>query len=160
LDSLRYFWHRKSPDEFGQDLTAVLQHYIAAWRPKRVILVGYSFGADVLPFGYNRLPDGLRKRVAMLALLGFGAAADFEIRVTGWLGAAASTAALPVKPEMERIPGALVQCFYGEDEDDSACPGLADRGAEVVKTPGAHHFGGDYPLLVQRILAGLGRRGT
>ncbi len=161
LDSLRYFWHRKSPDEFGGDLTAVLQHYVAAWHPKRVILVGYSFGADVLPFGYNRLPDPLRARVAMLALLGFGTAADFEIRVTGWLGAAASAGALPVMPEMERIPGALVQCFYGEDEAaDSACPGLAGRGAEVVKTPGAHHFGGDYPALTQRILAGLGRRGT
>jgi type IV secretory pathway VirJ component len=161
LDSLRYFWHRKSPDQFGQDLAAVLQHYTALWHPKRVILVGYSFGADVLPFGFNRLPDGARKHVAMLALLGFSTAADFEIRVTGWLGASASTRALPVMPEMERIPGALVQCFYGEDDAaESACPALAARGAEVVKTPGAHHFGGDYPLLVQRILAGLGKRGT
>ena len=160
LDSLRYFWHRKSPDEFGQDLTAVLQHYSDAWHPKRIILIGYSFGADVLPFGYNRLPYALRKRVAMLALLGFAPAADFEIRVTGWLGAAPSGVALPVQPEMERISGPLVQCFYGEDEADSACPEQAVRGSEVVKTPGSHHFGGDYSLLVQRIMAGLVKRGT
>jgi type IV secretory pathway VirJ component len=68
--------------------------------------------------------------------------------------------ALPVQPEMEQIRGALVQCFYGEDETDSACPEQAARGSEVVKTPGSHHFGGDYKLLVQRIMAGLEKRGT
>ena len=159
-DSLRYFWHRKSPDDFGRDLAAVLRDYTVKWHPKRVILIGYSFGADVLPFGYARLPDGLRHKVAMIALLGFAKAADFEIQVTGWLGAAASARALPTAPEMEHVPGGLVQCFYGEDEADSACPDLAGRGAEVVKTPGSHHFGGDYAALVQRILAGLNRRGT
>jgi type IV secretory pathway VirJ component len=159
-DSLRYFWHRKGPDDFGRDLAAVLRDYTAKWHPKRIILIGYSFGADVLPFGYNRLPDGLRHKVAMLALLGFAKTADFEIQVTGWLGAAASSRALPTAPEIEPIPGGLVQCFYGEDEDDSACPDLAKRGAEVVKTPGSHHFGGDYAALVQRMLAGLNRRGT
>ena len=159
-DALHYFWHRKSPNDFGRDLAAVLHDYDARWRPKRVMLIGYSFGADVLPFGFNRLPPSLKARVSMISLLGLGTAADFEIRVTGWLGASASAQALPEAPEMDTIPGALVQCFYGEDEDDSACPNLARRGAEVIKTPGAHHFGGDYAALAQQILVGLRRRGT
>ena len=41
-----------------------------ARRKQRVLLVGYSFGADVLPFVVNRLPPDLRDRVASVSLLG------------------------------------------------------------------------------------------
>ena len=50
------------------------------------------------------------------------------------------------------------QCFYGQDEKDSACPDLAQRGAEVIRTTGGHHFDGDYEALARRILAGFERR--
>ncbi|PRY01109.1 virulence factor family protein [Paraburkholderia sp. BL25I1N1] len=151
-DSLRYFWSEKPPAQTSRDLARVMQTYGARWNAQHIALVGYSFGADVMPFAYNRLPEALRAKVALIALLGFAPDADFQIRVGGWLGMPASDKALKVQPELTRVPPAIVQCFYGENEKDTLCPTLTKSGIEVIRTSGDHHFGGDYNSLEKRIL--------
>jgi type IV secretory pathway VirJ component len=158
LDSLRYFWHLKTADQLAKDLATILRVYSARWHSQHVALVGYSFGADVAPFAFNRLPDDLRGKITSIALLAFSQSADFEISVTGWLGAPPTDAALPVAPEIAQIPSRLIQCFYGEEEADSACPSLAKSGAEVIATAGGHHFDGDYAALVRQIRDGIAKR--
>jgi type IV secretory pathway VirJ component len=97
--------------------------------------------------------------VVQLSLLGFAKTTDFEISIAGWLGAAAGKDAAPTEPALASIDPAMIQCFYGADEDDSVCPDLATMGkAEVIRTGGGHHFGGNYDALAQRILEGLRRR--
>jgi type IV secretory pathway VirJ component len=157
-DSLRYFWRKRTPQQTANDLAAVLNTFMAEWHAREIALIGYSFGADVLPFVYNRLPSTLRSRVVLIALLGFAKSADFEIQVYGWLGLPPGPKALPVSPELAKIPPALIQCFYGEEEGDTACPQLASQGVEVIRTPGGHHFDGHYTALADRILDGLKRR--
>ncbi len=157
-DSLHYFWQRKTPEETARDLARVIAVYSARWHAAHVALIGYSFGADVLPFLYNRLPEQQRREVAVMSLLGFADAADFEIHITGWLGMPPTAAALPVAPEMAKIPGRLVQCFYGADETDSDCQALAKSGATLVRTGGGHHFGHDYDAMAARILEGWRKR--
>jgi type IV secretory pathway VirJ component len=157
LDSLRYFWSAKTPEQTAHDVGRVIQAYSARWQIKSVALIGYSFGADVLPFAYNRLPQAIRDKVSIMSLLGLAQGADFEIRVTGWLGMTAGEAALPAYPEIAKVRPALVQCFYGEDESDTICPTLAKTGAAVIRTPGGHHFGGDYEHLARTILDGWRR---
>ena len=157
-DSLRYFWRRRTPDELARDLDDVIRTYSDRWRAPNVMLIGYSFGADVLPFAYNRLPEGSRALVKQVSLLGFSRSADFTVHVTAWLGAGPSAKALPTAPETARIDPALVQCVYGRDEHRSACPDLEKSGAEVIATAGGHHFDSDYDGLAQKILAGLDRR--
>lgn len=157
-DSLRYFWRRKSPEQTAADLSNVISAYRRKWSVEKVALIGYSFGADLLPAAYNRLPAADRQRVAMISLLGVEPKADWEIRVAGWFGAAPSEQATPLKPELAKIPSDLFQCYYGAEEKDSDCSALDDRRAETVKTPGGHHFGGDYDAITRDILAGLKRR--
>lgn len=152
-DSLRWFWRRKTPDQVAEALARILRHYGNTWGARNVALVGYSFGADILPFAYNRLPPDLRGRVALMSLLGFEPKADFEIQVSGWLGLPPSSQALDVRPEIAKVPPGIVQCFYGADEDDSDCPRLQGTGAHLVRTEGGHHFGGDYAALARDILA-------
>jgi type IV secretory pathway VirJ component len=157
-DSLRYFWHRRTPDDVARDLNAAIERYAQQWDARAVALIGYSFGADVLPFAYNRLPNASRALVEQVSLLGFSPSADFQFHVTAWLGAEASSDALPTLPEVSRISPELVQCFYGRDEEDSLCPELKARGVEVIETTGGHHFDGDYPALAARILTGFQQR--
>jgi type IV secretory pathway VirJ component len=111
-----------------------------------------------LPFAYKRLPRTLLSHVVLISLLGLAKSADFEIRVSGWMGLPPGPEALPVSPELARIPPQLMQCFYGEKESDRACPTLAARGVEVIRSRGGHHFGGDYGALAERIMAGLKQR--
>jgi type IV secretory pathway VirJ component len=157
-DSLRYFWRKKTPAQTAASMAAVLKTFMADWDANEVALIGYSFGADVLPFVYNRLPPNLRSRVVLIALLGFAKSADFEIQVYGWLGLPPGPEALPEAPELAKIPTDLIQCFYGERESDTACPQLAPRGVEVIRTPGGHHFDGNYAVLADDILNGLKHR--
>ncbi|SAK94701.1 bacterial virulence protein VirJ [Caballeronia catudaia] len=154
IDSLRYFWSEKTPQQTANDIARVIRAYNARWHTSHVALLGYSFGADVMPFAYNRLPDAARDQVSYISLMGFSPEADFQIRVTGWLGMPASEKALKVRPELNKLPPSMVQCIYGEKEEDTLCPQLTKTGIEVVKLPGDHHFGGDYDALARRILAG------
>jgi type IV secretory pathway VirJ component len=47
LNSLKYFWSARTADETARDVTRILRHYFDAWHKTRVLLVGYSFGADL-----------------------------------------------------------------------------------------------------------------
>ncbi|HWU39792.1 MAG TPA: AcvB/VirJ family lysyl-phosphatidylglycerol hydrolase, partial [Candidatus Acidoferrum sp.] len=59
VNSLQYFWTRRTPETAGADLNRILRHYLTAWNKRSVILAGYSMGADVLPFMADRLPPDL-----------------------------------------------------------------------------------------------------
>jgi type IV secretory pathway VirJ component len=160
VDSLRYFWSARTPQQVGADLARIVAHYMAAWHIGHVVLVGYSFGADILPFAYNGLAPDLQRHVALISLLAPQRAADFEIQTLGWLGAGPSDAARPIPPQTARLDRAKVQCFFGTDDaDDSLCTHPAARGMEVIGRPGGHHFAHDYQGLARQILAGACRRG-
>jgi type IV secretory pathway VirJ component len=151
LNSLRYFWHARTPEDAASDVARVLRHYLAAWTAKDFLLVGYSFGADVLPFIVNRLPDDLHARVASVNLLGLSTSATFEIHVSDWLPGTES-GGMPVLPEVSAIQNSAVLCLYAENEHDSLCPQLPANRVTSVQLAGGHHFGGDYTALGDRIL--------
>jgi type IV secretory pathway VirJ component len=156
VDSLRYFWSARTPASGALDIDRLMRFYQTRWSRKRVILIGYSQGADVLPFMVNRLSPVARDRVALLVLMGLGQKADFEFRMTNWV--MSSQNGLPIRPEVERLPDGLAMCVYGADEDDSNCPGLDPRRVQLVKMPGGHHFDGNYAGLADAILQAAARR--
>jgi len=157
LDSLQYFWTRRTPEQSAADLGRILTHYLAAWHKTRAALVGYSRGADVLPFMASRLPPELRAKIALVALLGPATSVDFEFHLSDWLGGAASDQALPTKPEVEKLRGLNVVCMHGKEETDSLCPQLPADLARRDERAGAHHFDGDYEALAQAILGAIPR---
>lgn len=158
VDSLRYFWRARTPDEVAADLARILAAYSAHWQRPRVLLIGYSFGAGILPFAYNRLPADDRARIVQLSLLGVEPRAAFEFSVGGWLGDEPPPGTPEVLPELRRIPAAIVQCVMGEEEPHSLCRDPALAGAEIIRTSGGHHFDGDYQALARRLLDGAQRR--
>jgi type IV secretory pathway VirJ component len=151
LNSLKYFWSARTPEQTARDVERILRHYLAAWNKQRVLLVGYSFGADVLPFVVTRLPADLRQRVASVSLLGIDANASFEVRVSDWVGG--DTGGPATQPELGRIAPLPVLCLYGEGEKDSICPGLPQGMATREQVGSGHHFSGEYATLAERILA-------
>lgn len=156
FDTLKYFWKRKDPAAAARDLARVIAHYSDHWRRGRVMLIGYSFGADVLPFLWNNLDDAARAKVADVTLLGLAEDASFEITVGGWVGIAPSEA-VPTIPEIMRIVGPHVVCIYGQEEDSDACPQLRGSKVEVIALPGDHHFDGHYQKLAEMVLARFAR---
>lgn len=152
LNSLEYFWKRRTPDSAARDLQRIVEGYLAAWHKQKVILIGYSRGADVLPFMANRLSPDLLKRTRLVALLGLEKDVEFEFHVQDWLSSRNSSSALPVLPEVEKLRGVPLLCIAGEYESDSLCRKLDPKLATTVILKGGHHFGGDYANLSRIIL--------
>ena len=157
VDCLRYFWSERKPEEVAADLSRILSTARAAWGTPRALLIGYSFGADILPFAVNRLSDEERSGVAQVTLLGPEAHAPFEIQVTGWLGQI-DREAPAVLPELMRLDLSRVQCIYGEEDEDAICPAPELARAEIIRTAGGHHFDEDYDALAERVLSAARRR--
>jgi type IV secretory pathway VirJ component len=151
LDSLRYYWTARTPSGVASDTDRMIRYYLAHFGKRRVLLIGYSQGADVLPFAVNRLPEATRARVALTAVMGMSEHALFEFHLSSWVSDSNSGPA--TLPEINRITGMPVLCIYGADEDDSLCPKLDPNRYILVKLKGGHHFDGDYANLANQILA-------
>lgn len=157
FDMLRYLWKARSPEETANAVASAIERYTQRWQRRRVLLVGYSLGGDVLPFVVNRLPPQTRQKLALSAVLAPSKYVEFEFHPWDWISDdddARNPRALPLDPELAAVRSRLL-CVYGSDEKaDSACPPLAGRNAqvEILALPGAHHFDGDYTALAKRLL--------
>ena len=155
LNSLKYFWKRRTPEEASIDLERIMRYYLNSWRKKKVILIGYSLGADVLAFMVNRLPEELRSKIQIAVLLGPSHNVDFEFHLTNWIGGTQGKNALQVKPEVEKLKGTKILCFYGEGDKDTICPELDTSLATVIPEKGGHRVRSNYDPIVQKILEEL-----
>ena len=168
---------RRTPDDLARDVARIARAYLARWGRDRLVLLGYSRGADFLPFVATRLAPDVGDRVALVVLYAADRDASFEFHVLDLLIDRHRASDLPVGPELARFaarPGAHVLCVYGTEEHDSPCrPAAADAapaGAAVdvpggadgpalrrVERAGAHHLDRDYPALGRLALEALAR---
>jgi type IV secretory pathway VirJ component len=150
-NSRAYYWTRRTPEEAAQDLGRLITRFRAEWHRPKVLLIGYSRGADVLPFLVSRLRLEDRAFVHSVVLLGPGEQVDFEIHLTDYLRDSNPRTALPVPAEIGRLRGLPVLVIYG-DEDKSSCgAALPANVGRIVAVPGDHHFNRDYDRLGQLI---------
>ncbi|WP_040716920.1 virulence factor family protein [Caenibius tardaugens] len=154
VDSLAYFWTARTPQEAGHDLDRLITHYSALWHKPRVVLIGYSFGADDLAYIVGTLPPDARARISRVSFLGLSPTADFQFHLASWLDIAGADA-LPTAPAIAKLRGLPMQCVRGTEESDSACPSLPATLAEQDILPGGHHFDGNTTLVASTILQGL-----
>lgn len=159
VDTLHYFWSERKPQETADDLGRIIDYYTKHYKVQHVVLIGYSFGADVIPASYNLLKPKQREQVVQMSLLSLSRKVDYVISVMGWLGASSEGKGGDPLKDLKKINPKIVQCVYGSDDDeDVACPDLKGTGAEVVAMAGGHHFDDDYETLSKKIIDGLKSR--
>ncbi|MBM7050214.1 AcvB/VirJ family lysyl-phosphatidylglycerol hydrolase [Rhizobium lusitanum] len=159
VDSLHYFWSERDPQQTADDLARMIQFYTKRFKVKHVVLIGYSFGADVLPASYNRLKQPDKDKIVQMSLLSLSQKVDYVISVMGWLGASSEGKGGDPINDLKSINPKMVQCVYGKDDDeDVGCPLLKGTGAEVIAMDGGHHFDDDYEALANHIINGLKSR--
>jgi type IV secretory pathway VirJ component len=154
FDCLHYFKRRHEPDVAASDLARLLRHYFAAWRKQQVVLVGYSLGGSVLPFMVNRLPADLKPSVRALVLLGPARKVDFEFHLNNsWFGSFSHRGDQPVLPELERLRGTPILCFYGKSDGDCICAELPPGLTRTVEMHGGHRVGTRYQAVTDSVLS-------
>jgi type IV secretory pathway VirJ component len=144
LDSLRYFWSKKDPEQLSADISLLLNKYKNELKLKKVVLLGFSLGANMLPFVLTRISEPDLTLIRLTALLSPTKHTDFEVNFTDWLPINSEEAGLSVSEEINKISNHKIICIAGDEDTDSACKNPAPKDITTFQVPGTHHFGGDY----------------
>ncbi len=155
LNSLRYFWFARTQSEVGLALKTMLEQSEQTWPQRQFILIGFSRGANVLPFMVETLPEDWRARIVRIALLSPAKATDLEFRLRDWWTNRPPPDALPLLPVIQRLQGVDLLCLYGQEDEEALCPELEEGLAKVIAFPGGHHLDGEYTRIRRDILMGL-----
>jgi type IV secretory pathway VirJ component len=155
LNTRAYLSDRRTPDRAGSDMIRVMRHYLTFWSKNRVAFVGYSRGADISPFIVSRLPDDLKARVSLVALLGFSNATNFQFHFRDIFVETRRPTDVRTLPELERLRGMNLLCIYGMEEKDSGCRDAPAGLVKEVIRNGGHHFDDDFKAIGDIVLAAL-----
>ncbi|PZU13124.1 MAG: type IV secretion system protein VirJ [Sphingobium sp.] len=136
MNSLAYFNVKRTPEE----TEALLERSIEEARridPKaRLVLIGQSYGADMLQVALARLPARERGAVGQIVLIVPGVTVAFRASPTEiFTFALHEDSALPTARTLGWAP---TLCIGGRDETSSLCPLLHQRGVRTVLLPGGH----------------------
>lgn len=173
ISALEYYWHGGSAEHTAQQLDALIDASLASQHKRRLWLIGFSFGADILPTVIGHLTPEHRALIAQVVLLSPSTDLNFEIELEGymrqrqgWLQSTLKTIHERVHPipHYPSLPPLLalngrppVICYYGvQDDDDTVCK---DAGLpawiKVYPMQGDHHFNYDYEGLARRMIGDL-----
>lgn len=149
IDTRKYFWNRRSPEKTASDMTDILKFYEKEWNKTGFILIGYSQGAEIVPFVLSRLPEDQKSRAASLVMLSPDTRTDFEIHLSNMLGIGNKQNTYNVIKEISGIKKTKQIIIYGENEKTEVPELLRNTEVEIVRIPGDHHFKGNSALIVQ-----------
>ncbi|MCE7796434.1 virulence factor [Sphingobium sufflavum] len=141
VNSLTYFRNGRTPAEVEALLSDLTRRALSFGHADQVVLIGQSFGGDVLHVGLAGLPHGLRAKVRMAA---FVVPTDTVLLTASpseiFTWAIPGTAAMTTARQLDWTP---VTCIYGVEETATLCPLWRQPNVHVVGLPGGHPLHGD-----------------
>lgn len=152
LDALKYFWKEKTPEQATSDLSRVLNYYLKNWKKQHFILLGYSFGANIIPFIATRLKEPYKSKLIKVVLISPDPQADFEIHLVDMLNMDLSEYKYNVTDEVKKIKSVKILCLFGTSEDPYRKKMFRFDPVQLVELPGKHHFKFNIPPIVEKIL--------
>ena len=152
LNSRKYFRNKKTPEVFAKDIELLSNYYLKAWNKTSVIIIGYSFGADVAAFLPKRLTKSLLARIDHIALLSPSASTDFVINLLDLIGDSKNVRRKYKLGTELNQPGLPVVCIFGTKEDLKLKNTLQNRSDITIhEIPGSHNYKNNTELLIKLI---------
>ena len=150
VNSLNYYRKTRTPAEAGLLIQQAIRHAKALNPNGRIILIGQSFGADMLHVGLANLPHALRREIAAVALVVPGATVEYRASPSEvFTFLLTEHDALPTARQLDWVP---LACIYGAEETHSLCPLLHQKNARVVQLPGGHQLNWDTDAIARQVL--------
>jgi type IV secretory pathway VirJ component len=138
LNARKYFWKKKTPTSTAAELSQLMNKYMLQWKRDSVVLAGYSFGADVMPFIYNYAGEPFAKKVKHIVLMLPYTSTDFEIHLTEMMGIATHDA-YNVVDEVNKLTKPIL-FILGTEKGQFPVHTLTNKNYEVITEGGGHHF--------------------
>jgi type IV secretory pathway VirJ component len=152
IDLKKYLWNRITPQKAGMDAGKLLSYYGEKTDKPDFVILGYSQGAEIVPFVFNNLPEYVQLKVKSLIMLSPAATTDFKIHITDMLGLGNKQDILSVTDEISKIANPKQVVIFGESEKTLVPAILQNTSVEVIRIPGDHHFKGDTGLIVKKLV--------
>ncbi len=149
LDSKKYFWHRRTPEETASDIARALDFYAKEWGREKFVLIGYSLGAEIVPFIVTRLPEEIKSRIVSAVLLSPATTTDFEIHISNMLGMGNKQNTYNTIDEIIKMQNVPTLLIFGDGEKTQIPELLNGIPVIIRKIPGDHHYKFNLPLIMQ-----------
>jgi len=149
LDSKKYFWHRRTPEETASDIARALDFYGKEWGREKFVLIGYSLGAEIVPFIVTRLPEEIKSRIESAVLLSPATTTDFEIHISNMLGMGNKQNTYNTIDEIVKMQSVPTLLIFGDGEKTQIPELLNGIPVIIRKIPGDHHYKFNLPLIMQ-----------
>lgn len=155
VNSLTYFRTTRTPAEATALIEAAMAKAHALGPRNTLVLIGQSYGADMLHVGLAGLPPALRREIALVVLVVPGATVEYRASPSEVLTFAMAEAdALPTARRLDWVP---LLCIRGREEPASLCPLLHQRNLRAVALPGGHPLHNDAAAVYREIRADIDR---
>lgn len=149
VNSLRFAWRAKTPAQISQLLQSAVLRASQREGGRKVIVVGQSYGADLVHIGAALLPTTIRRKIAAIILIVPTADVYYQIGPGEYFGWAKPDArAIDTARQIDWTP---LTCIYGREEPDTICPLLRARNVRRVELPGDHYLHHDPDLLFRAV---------
>lgn len=155
VNSLTYFSPRRTPGEVATLIDEAMARAMRLGRTDRVVLIGQSFGADMLHAGLAELPPSRRQPIKSVVLVVPGE--DIIFRASPIELAGLETPDQRAMQTASKLTWVPVTCIHGADEDNSLCPELAMPNVWRIVLPGGHKLNSDDGALEAAILPAVQR---
>lgn len=150
-----YLSDRKTPNEAAADIGCVAEEYAKRWSRPRLMLLGYSRGADIAPFVASRWPASLTTKLNAVALVSLSTTANFQFHYIDLIRDVKRADDVPVAPELAKLVGVRVLCVYGTEEQGSGCHDADPSIVTSYPLGGGHRLTGGFAIMAHILEQGL-----
>ncbi|MBQ1497622.1 MAG: type IV secretion system protein VirJ [Sphingomonas sp.] len=136
VSSMAYFRHKRTPAEIQALITDAARRALAFGHADRLVMIGQSYGADMTHVGLTGLPQDLRAKVKLVALVVPTDTVFYQVspaEMFNWIKPDAM--ALSTGRQLTWVP---TLCVQGVEEKNSLCPMLTQPNVRSVALPGGH----------------------
>ena len=151
LNTKDYFWNEKTPQDSAADFSGFLEDQLRGRKNKQLVIVGYSFGADALPFILNRFPEEIRRRILKIILIDPSTNGDLKITLASYINesAAGRWSTFPALRKLDDLSFAFILSDFSAYYYPYTKVPVADK--ELYRLPGNHRFDGNYKGLASTV---------
>lgn len=148
INTKQYLLSEKKPEQIAFDLETLMDQYDIKWKRDKIVLIGYSMGAEILPFAVNRMNVRYTKKIRNIILIAPWQKATFKVKLADYFYEV--NEGDEIYPELLKVKhiNTYIVC---DDNEYSLCLKPIDGIVDHNELPGGHHFGGDYDALSKLI---------
>jgi type IV secretory pathway VirJ component len=147
IDSYKYFRKRKTPQQTLDSILPYISRDLKKYNCRKIILSGYSFGSEVVPFLYNLMDDEWKEKVDFIVLISPTDNSDFKIHFFDQLGLNLSHWHYNVLKEIMKIDDKKIIVFWGKNEKRFEKKRFTKNNITVHRLEGGHRHTDVRPVI-------------